>query len=668
MKIKEYYRYEHASLDESKVILSLLKPIRNGIVIDVGAHYGDALKKFAEKGYACHAFEPDPVNREKLLKNTVNLPVVVDSRAISNVISFNQPFYRSPESTGISSLTSFRKTHSKYCCVNTTTIEAYCLEKGIDRVDFLKIDTEGYDLMVLQGVPWNRIMPSVILCEFEDLKTVPLGYDFNQMAQFLKRKGYSVYVSEWHPIVRYGISHDWKRFAKYPCELSSNDAWGNLLAFKNEPSSSEITYVVNELILAHPDANAQSNAVEHATGAINKNLRVCEVRTPPCANAFSKYSNRHKGQRCVIVGNGPSLNKMDLSFLESEIFFGTNRIYLLFDRWKFRPTYYVSVNPLVIEQSLDEISRMPCPKFLGSAAIPSLHDRGDVFFLRNLPEWTFSTDPTHGISEGWTVTYVAMQLAYYMGFSEVILIGVDHYFATQGTPNQEVVSHGADPNHFHPDYFGRGVRWHLPDLERSERSYRLAKQVFEADGRRIIDATVDGKLTLFPKVDYRRCFSSPREAPPYRNPHLTDASTVLQKAQDLASRGQIDAAIDFVHASCHTMPNDASLHFALGLLLERRGDRNMAVACFEAAVNLGPENANYLKKLAYCYHENLGRSGAAMKLLQKVIAVDRTDAACYQAIAQICQSKGRMDDAIYFNEIAVRIGKNMQNGQRPPQR
>src|SRR3989339_1665212 len=101
-----------------------------------------------------------------------------------------------------------------------------------------------------------------------------------------------------------------------------------------------------------------------------------------------------------------------------------------------------------------------------------------------------------------------MQLAYYMGFSEVILIGVDHHFVTQGTPNQEVVSHGADPNHFHPDYFGKGIRWHLPDLERSERSYWMAKHAFEVDGRRIVDATVDGRLNVFPKIDYQRYFAS----------------------------------------------------------------------------------------------------------------------------------------------------------------
>jgi hypothetical protein len=118
----------------------------------------------------------------------------------------------------------------------------------------------------------------------------------------------------------------------------------------------------------------------------------------------------------------------------------------------------------------------------------------------------FSKDPARRIWEGSTVTYVAMQLAYYMGFKQVILIGVDHFFVTQGEPNKEVVSPGDDPNHFAPDYFGKGFRWQLADLENAEKAYRLAQECFEQDGREILDATVGGKLQVFPKVDYRTLF------------------------------------------------------------------------------------------------------------------------------------------------------------------
>jgi hypothetical protein len=199
---------------------------------------------------------------------------------------------------------------------------------------------------------------------------------------------------------------------------------------------------------------------------------------------------------------------MDLSFLRHEICFGMNKIYLGFERWNFSPTYYVAVNEFAIEQSIDEIRQMSCPKFIGNRGISSFNPTDDIIFMKTFPPpgEAFSKRPDMGLEEGATVTYVAMQLAYYMGFSEVVLIGVDHHFVTQGTPHKTVVSEGDDPNHFDPSYFGQGLKWQLPDLEGSEKSYRIAKQVFEESGRRIIDATVNGRCQVFPKEDYRSVF------------------------------------------------------------------------------------------------------------------------------------------------------------------
>ena len=88
----------------------------------------------------------------------------------------------------------------------------------------------------------------------------------------------------------------------------------------------------------------------------------------------------------------------------------------------------------------------------------------------------------------------------------MILIGVDHSFATKGAPNTTVQSEGDYPNHFSASYFGKGFRWQLPDLETSELGYRLARKAFEEDGRKILDATVGGKLEIFEKVDYQSLF------------------------------------------------------------------------------------------------------------------------------------------------------------------
>ncbi len=221
------------------------------------------------------------------------------------------------------------------------------------------------------------------------------------------------------------------------------------------------------------------------------------------------YRDRYKGQRCFVIGNGPSLRKTDLSLLRDEVTFGANRLYLLFPELGFTSTFLVASNTLVIEQCAEELISLAVPKFVTWRARKWMKDDPGTIFLDTdytLPE-TFSKDVSGRVYEGSTVTYVSLQLAYHMGFEQVILIGVDHHFMTKGPSNTVVVSGGDDPNHFHPDYFGKGFRWQLPDLEGSERGYKLAKEGFESSGRVVLDATVGGKLAIFPKVDYASLFS-----------------------------------------------------------------------------------------------------------------------------------------------------------------
>ncbi len=217
--------------------------------------------------------------------------------------------------------------------------------------------------------------------------------------------------------------------------------------------------------------------------------------------------NQYKGKRCFVIGNGPSLRDMDMSKLRDEYTFGMNRIYLMFPELGFETTFFVSINDLVIEQCAQDIQKLKMPKFLAWHARQWLQPADNLFMLHSTytgPK--FARDITGRIWEGATVTYVALQVAYYLGFSEAILIGVDHSFATKGKPNQTIVSQGDDPNHFNPKYFGKGFRWQLPDLDTSEVGYAMARQAYEQDSRRIIDATIGGKLTIFPKVDYDTLF------------------------------------------------------------------------------------------------------------------------------------------------------------------
>jgi len=219
----------------------------------------------------------------------------------------------------------------------------------------------------------------------------------------------------------------------------------------------------------------------------------------------------HKGKRAFIIGNGPSLRQTDLSRLRNEFTFGMNRIYLLFPELGFQTTYFVSINDLVIEQFADEILALSMPKFLAwrsrrhfPAHLPIT--QLPTFLYTSYTSPGFSADVRGRVWEGATVTNVALQLAFHMGFEQVILIGVDHNFASRGEANKTVISQGDDPNHFAPNYFGKGAKWQLPDLDTSEVGYSLAREAYRKAGHEVLDATVGGKLTIFPKVKYNSLF------------------------------------------------------------------------------------------------------------------------------------------------------------------
>lgn len=215
--------------------------------------------------------------------------------------------------------------------------------------------------------------------------------------------------------------------------------------------------------------------------------------------------NRHEGGSVVLVANGPSLNEMELSFLKDRIIIGMNKIYLGFKQFCFYPKYYVAVNPYVIQQSIQEIQALNCVKFLGGSEAENAFKKDALTYLikTNSPPERFCKDISLGVHEGWTVTYAALQIAYYLGFHEVIIIGLDHRYKYQGDANELKILSGKDTNHFSENYFGYGQSWQNPDLKMSEASFYIARQVFEQDNRKILDATVNGACSVFDKVDYR---------------------------------------------------------------------------------------------------------------------------------------------------------------------
>jgi hypothetical protein len=252
---------------------------------------------------------------------------------------------------------------------------------------------------------------------------------------------------------------------------------------------------------------------------------------------LKKLKNDYSGNRCFIMGNGPSLNQMPLNLLSEEYVWGLNRCYLLYKKITWRPAFYIAVDDLVVPDIAEELNEMilVSPEtiyffpeaFLYAGAI---RQRNNVIWFRHRgmnpkkgPNGYFSSKAGHYIRIANTVTISAIQLAAYMGFNPIILIGCDTQFTIPdlvktcgevvdpGTSEKisgyEITSHmDNDPNHFDPAYFGKGRKWHAPNISGMLLGYRYTRKVCDDMGVNVLNATKGGKLEIFPRVEFESLF------------------------------------------------------------------------------------------------------------------------------------------------------------------
>jgi len=249
----------------------------------------------------------------------------------------------------------------------------------------------------------------------------------------------------------------------------------------------------------------------------------------------------HQGERCVIVGNGPSLRETELDLLDDEIVFASNAIHLLFDDVNWRPAYYSAVDPLYLDERSGDISQLlsghPETTGIFPTSVPMhddsgriirpdelLHDRPNAIFVRPLGEMSatspygaFSTDLKAGLVQPATVTIALLQIAAYLGFTEMVLIGCDTTYTIPGSVERsgpDVPGHDGeqliitstaddDPNHFATDYFGAGRSWHHPRVDNMIRHYSLSHEVLTMLDISVVNATVGGALEVFPRTSLR---------------------------------------------------------------------------------------------------------------------------------------------------------------------
>lgn len=202
--------------------------------------------------------------------------------------------------------------------------------------------------------------------------------------------------------------------------------------------------------------------------------------------------NSKKGKTAYILGNGPSLNDLDVRTLLQKESFWCNRAWELTRKYPdlhFAPKYYFVADPQAFDQYPEDIMAVPAGiKFLRAdveqkariAHAESL-DRQNVitFPLTESPymdEGYFSHDPAHAIFRGFTVVLNAAQFAFYMGYEKVLIGGVDLDYSQ-------------------PYFFGERSAGDMP-VDRAAESFRVARHFFEQHGRLLAKITASPKLPL----------------------------------------------------------------------------------------------------------------------------------------------------------------------------
>lgn len=233
--------------------------------------------------------------------------------------------------------------------------------------------------------------------------------------------------------------------------------------------------------------------------------------------ALKKFHNAHQGQRCFIVANGPSLRPEDLDLLHErgEVTFGMNRIYKLFDQTVWRPTYYVCEDELICQNQQPEINAIAAREKFIPIELNWYHGvdiKNARYFHINYREedrypYGFSTDIAHQIDCRGTVTCTCMQIAAYMGFSEIYLLGVDHNYQKIIDINGNVIEDTSVKDYFCEGYDADIKDVVVHDMGNNTRAYMDAKAYCDAAGRATIyNATRGGKLEVFRRVDFDSLF------------------------------------------------------------------------------------------------------------------------------------------------------------------
>lgn len=366
----------------------------------------------------------------------------------------------------------------------------------------------------------------------------PVNYSTEIVRQLKEWNNYNYFIFDDHPaafdLSQYGISH--KYIARIIYDLSGRVFlcginWFNLYLYDilkehcletmiyvdNNYSDKLVKVIEKEYNLSYGKVDLSSADYVLSTqyiGGFNKTNfidleKYLEKTYPIIDKRLESFKNIHNGEKCFIIATGPSLKISDLENLKKHGIkcISMNRIYNIFDKTEWRPDYYVIEDNEMIEDLANEILNIPLAyKFVRSGVKKYWQQPGSEMAMPiqmiqqncTSDNVRFSDDFARYVYEGFTVTYACLQLAVYMGFSEIYLLGVDFNYS------EDVY---AESNHF------EGYQSHYKDIrlnpimpDRMLRAYKKANELSQDFGCKIYNATRGGKLEVFERVDMDSLF------------------------------------------------------------------------------------------------------------------------------------------------------------------
>lgn len=230
---------------------------------------------------------------------------------------------------------------------------------------------------------------------------------------------------------------------------------------------------------------------------------------------LAKLRGIHEGKRCFVIGNGPSLTAKDLECLKNEYTFAFNRIYYIFDQTEWRPTFYCTQDEKIVRNSLRDICNQISTEYIFAPInlkwYFELELETKFYFSQKqtaseaeIP--AFSENIAHEICVGNTVTYTAIQIAAYMGFSEIYLLGVDHSFHVSQDTEGNIIVDPTVKDYFCSEYNKDKNELFIPKPDVSTLSYMAAWQYAKNHNLQIYNSTRGGKLEVFPRKDFDTLF------------------------------------------------------------------------------------------------------------------------------------------------------------------